>query len=94
MKKLVTILAIAALSGLTSCTPEEQEMARRTTRGAAVGTAAGAIIGNQTGNKGRGAAIGGVTGAAIGNTRTYREQQRRANGPDTVHIHGHHHIVF
>ena len=74
---LPLLLAAICISSFTSCTPEEAEMARRTTGGAAVGAAAGAVVGNQFGHKGRGAAIGGVTGAAIGNTRTYREQQMR-----------------
>lgn len=78
MKQLLALLSLAALTGLAGCetTPEQAESNQRTLKGAAIGTAAGAIIGNQSGRKGRGAAIGGVTGAAIGNIRTYNEQQR------------------
>lgn len=68
----------------TSCTG--------TTRGAAFGTAAGAIIGNQFGSKGKGAAIGGVTGALIGNSRDYRARQNYYYGrPRTYQPHPYYH---
>ncbi|MGI9240477.1 MAG: YMGG-like glycine zipper-containing protein [Verrucomicrobiales bacterium] len=75
-KRNLSIMILATAAGFVSCTQEEAQMAQTTTRGAAFGGAAGAVVGNQFGAKGKGAAVGAVTGAVVGNTRTYHEQQR------------------
>jgi len=66
MKTVITISSLIALVFLTGC-----DKTSSTFGGAAVGTAAGAGIGNAMGGSGGatilGAVIGGLAGAAIGN---------------------------
>ena len=66
-KRLVILpAAIAALSLGASCANYNSAAKNDAATGALLGGAAGAIIGNQSGNTGKGAAIGAGAGAVVG----------------------------
>ena len=87
-KVFATLTSLAAAMAFTSCTGNP-DMTRRTVGGAAVGAGAGAIIGNQTGNRSAGAAIGATAGGLLGNSRAYREEQRRREHAHELRLKGH-----
>ena len=74
MKRFRTIVAIAALAGLSACTnmtPQQQG----TMSGAGIGAASGAgIAAISGGNAWTGAAIGGIAGGVAGNIRGSNQQ--------------------
>jgi len=74
MKRIGTIVTIAALAGLSACTdmtPQQQG----TMSGAGIGAASGAgIAAISGGNAWTGAAIGGIAGGVAGNIRGSNQQ--------------------
>ena len=74
MKRLGTLLAIAAVTGAIGCTsmtPQQQG----TVTGAVIGAAAGAGIAAIAGGSGwTGAAIGAVAGGVVGNIKGGKQQ--------------------
>lgn len=81
MKKSLNLLALATVGFATSCSgPTGPNTQRGAVIGGLGGAAAGAIIGNQSGNAGEGALIGAgvgaLGGAAIGNARDTENSRR------------------
>lgn len=74
MKRIVTVVAIAVVTGVVGCTtmtPQQQG----TVTGAAIGAAAGAGIAAISGGSGwTGAAIGAVAGGVVGNIKGSKQQ--------------------
>lgn len=77
-KRVVALVALAAVIVLGGCTMSETE--QRTVSGAgigaAVGAAGGAIVGAIAGVPGTGAAIGAAAGAAVGGVGGYIHDQQ------------------
>jgi len=82
MKRLISVLTLAALLG--GCAAPMTQRERATLTGGALGAGAGALIGNAFDNPGRGALIGGgigaLGGALIGDQMEgqYQQQQYHA----------------
>jgi len=77
MKQIISISMILMLSACA--TPYQQ---RTSAQGAAIGAAAGAVIGHQSGNAAEGAVIGGALGALAGAVLAeQRENGVRTSGP-------------
>lgn len=64
MKRLISIISLAALAG--GCAAPMTAREKGALAGGALGAGAGAIIGNQIGHQGKGALIGGALGALGG----------------------------
>ena len=77
-KFIVSCLSIAVGSTLLAGCAEMTETQRTTGTGAAIGTAAGAVIGGLSGRGGKGVATGAVIGAAIGAGGGYLWSQHMA----------------
>lgn len=78
VKKFVVLPAtIAALSLGASCANYDSAAKNDAASGALLGGAAGAIIGNQSGNTGKGAAIGAGAGAVGGYMLGNEKDKRR-----------------
>jgi len=88
MKHIVSLLALATLLfGVTGCATGPQNKATTPLIGAALGAAAGAIIGEGKGRELEGAAIGGTIGTGVGTViewgkgKTLPHQQASAPPP-------------
>lgn len=83
MKKTLGVCGILAVAMLLSACANQQSSVRTkqgAVAGAAVGAAAGGIIGHQKGRGLEGAAIGGAVGAAGGAVLGSAEDERMATG--------------
>ena len=76
-KFIITPLAIAVLSLGTSCSNYNSAAKNDAATGALLGGAAGAIIGNQSGNAKKGAVIGAGAGAVGGYLLGNEKDKRR-----------------
>lgn len=78
MKTLVRILALSAVVATAACSgvPSQYQQYQYTATGAALGAAAGALVGNEI-NDGTGALVGGTAGAVVGGAigRSYDQQR-------------------